>query len=92
MNKETHVLQCGIVQAITVQENSWKMDVYPFFRTPLIHNIYINIFRQTIPENSWPCKSFCCGWPIKKKTQKTLKYGSETTHGREGVKDKNSLE
>ena len=25
-----------------------------------------NIFRQPIPENARPYKTFCCGWPYKK--------------------------
>ena len=29
-----------------------------------------NIWRQPKPENSWPCKPFCCGCPFEKKEEK----------------------
>ena len=53
-----------------------------------------NILRQPIPENSWPCKPFCCGCPYEKKSknlvlppsQSTLKYGSENRPWVRGLK------
>ena len=54
------------------------------------------IMRHPIPENSWPCKHFCCGCPYEKKIYKfgppppqgTLKYPSKNhpcTRGLSGL-------
>ena len=53
----------------------------PSFFLPVTQNYH----EAPIPENSCPCKPFCCGCPYEKKSrnlvlhpsQSTLKYGSE---------------
>ena len=43
--------------------------------TPLPHLLFAftqNILRQPIPENSWPCKPFCCGCPYEEKNFKKI--------------------
>ena len=34
-----------------------------------------SIFMQPIPENSWPCKPFCCGCPYEKNIKKLVLPG-----------------
>ena len=64
-------------------------DAYSFLRFTQ------NIFGQHMPENAWPCKTFCCGCPYEEKkikkfsvspSQSTLKYGSENNPWRRGLK------
>ena len=58
-----------------------------------------NFFRKPIPQNSWPYKTFCCGYPHEKKvnnftftpSQSTLKYGSENRLLRKGLKTKKNV-
>ena len=83
-------------KGLTEHQNNTSIKlINPF--TLVFLPITQNIFRQTIPENSGPDKTFCCECPYEKKkkkkfrftpSQSTLKYGSKNRPWPKGLKNK----